>query len=112
MKFYEWKKTEISYQEYCEKNPVRKTVYGDMKNPKGRVGEYPDQYETLQAFVDDVWSRYRPWGGKCFFEKMKIFPMVNRKQLVCKDPNSKFFEEKVENRYVTREEYKDLRQHY
>ena len=52
MKFYKWKKTEISYKEYCEKYPVRKTVYGNMKDLNGSVGEYPDQYETLQAFVD------------------------------------------------------------
>ena len=45
MKFYKWKKTEISYQEYCEKNPVHKTVYGDMKDLSGRVSEYPDQYD-------------------------------------------------------------------
>ena len=111
MKPYKWKK-EISYKEYCEKNPVRYNEYGNMKDPSGSVGEYPDQYETLQAFVNDVWMRYRPWGGKCFYEKMRIFGMTDRKKLVSKDPNSKFFEEVADNRYVTNDRYSDLKQHY
>lgn len=73
MKFYECKNTEISYQEWCEKHPVRETKYSDMKDPNGRVGLYPDQYETFQKFVDDIWMRYRPFGKKCFFEKYENF---------------------------------------
>jgi len=45
-------------KEYCEKYPVRSTVWGTLKDPHNRVGLYADQYETLQKFVDDVWLNY------------------------------------------------------
>ena len=97
---------------YCEERPVSENKYGDLKDTNGRVGKYADQYQTLQIFVDDIWMRYRPFGGKCFFEEQGIYPVAGTTNLISKNKESKFFNRVVDNRYLTRDRYADLKQHY
>ena len=112
-RYFKWKRLEITYAEYCESKPVRKTKWGNMKDPSNRVGEHPDQYETLKEFMVDVWSRYRPWGGKCFFSEEGLYQISNTDELICKNEESKFYGQVVENYYLTRPSpYKELKQHY
>lgn len=102
-----------NYAEYCENMPVRETRWGDMKDPDGRVGKYPDQYESLHSFMSDVWRRYRPYKGKQFFSREGLYQITNTDELICKNKESKFYGHIVENYYLTRPTpYKELKQHY
>lgn len=111
-RYFKWERLEITYAEYCESKPVRDTKWG-MKDPDNRVGEHPDQYETLKDFMVDVWSRYRPHGGKHFFSEEGIYQIAGTDELICKNEESRFYNQVVENYYLTRpRRYNELRQHY
>lgn len=101
-------------KEYCERYPVRKNKWLEVKDKDGHVGKYIDQYESLQAFCNDIWLRFRPYGGKCFLIEQGIFQIEddNGTKLICRNEESKYFNQKAENYYLTRDRYKDLRQHY
>ena len=94
-------------------NPVKKNKYGNYTDRDGRVGKDLDQYDTLKDFMTDIWLRYRPYGRKLYFEKVKLYQVEDTDELICKDKNSKFYNEKVENYYITRpDRYIKLKQHY
>ena len=98
---------------YCKRFPVRENTWGDMKDTKGRVGIYIDQYETLEEFIMDVWTRFRPHGGKEFLEAQGVEQVGDSDEMVCDNKDSKFFYHKAPNLYLTRpKRYEELRQHY
>ena len=105
--------TTYYYREYCIEYPVRKTKYGNYKDRNNSVGEFIDQYETLEEFAYDIFERYRPFGGKCYFEKSFLVQIKQTKLLICKDIDSKFYKQTIDNPYIIYPKvYNELRQHY
>jgi len=94
-------------------NKITMNKYGNWRDSDGRVGTTIDQYPSLKVFMIDIWERYRPFGGKCLFDRLRLKQVGNTDQLICEDIDSKFYREEVENYYLTRpDRYIDLRQHY
>ena len=88
------------------------SYYNKWTDKNGGLGEHPDQYPTLKHFMADIWKRYRPWGGKQYFIKSKLFQVLDTDELICMDENSKFYKQTVENYYLTRPLYSELKSHY
>jgi len=104
-------KTNIN-KDYCERFPVRRNSYGQLKDGGNSVGIYLDQYESLKDFVNDIHKRFRPHGGKEFYKAQGVMQVGSSDKLICKRKESMFYGQTVINPYLISAKYKDLRQHY